>query len=168
MYVCETRPLLQGGRLTAWELQQANIPYTLICDNMAASLMDKGKIQRVFVGADRIAANGDFANKIGTYSIAVLAKYHNVPFHVVAPYTTIDMQCLNGDEIAIEEREADEVRGALGSFGKVLWSPDNAPVYNPSFDVTPGSLVTSFVFDTGVISSMNLYAAPKGFYLTIP
>lgn len=152
VYACETRPLLQGGRLTAWELEQNGIPYTLICDNMAATLMSHGKIDRVLVGADRIAANGDFANKIGTYTMAVLAHHHNVPFHVVAPYTTIDPKCSSGDFIKIEERSADEVRGASGSFGKVRWSPMNAPVYNPAFDVTPAALVSSYILDTGSLS----------------
>ena len=127
VYACETRPLLQGARLTAWELEQSKIPYTLICDNMAATLMSQGKIDRVLVGADRIAANGDFANKIGTYSLAVLAKHHKIPFHVVAPYTTIDPNCPNGNAIKIEERVPDEVRGAKGGFGQVIWSPKNAP-----------------------------------------
>jgi methylthioribose-1-phosphate isomerase len=149
VYACETRPLLQGGRLTAWELELNGIPYTLICDNMAATLMQQQKIDRILVGADRIAANGDFANKIGTYSLAVLAHYHQIPFHVVAPYTTIDPSCPDGASIKIEERSAEEVRGVAGNFGKVCWSPKNAPVYNPAFDVTPASLITSYVFDTG-------------------
>ena len=152
VYACETRPLLQGGRLTAWELEQNGIPYTLICDNMAATLMRQGKIDRVLVGADRIAANGDFANKIGTYGAAVLAHYHDIPFHVVAPYTTIDKHCPDGDAIKIEERSPQEVRGAAGSFGKVCWSPVHAPVYNPAFDVTPASLVSSYILDRGSLS----------------
>ncbi len=152
VYATETRPLLQGGRLTAWELEQNGIPYTLICDNMAATLMREGKIDRVLVGADRIAVNGDFANKIGTYSLAVLAHHHNIPFHVVAPYTTIDPRCPIGDAIKIEERNSDEVRGASGSFGKVIWSPIKAPVYNPAFDVTPAYLVTSYILDRGSLS----------------
>ncbi len=152
VYACETRPLLQGARLTAWELEQSKIPYTLICDNMAATLMRQGKIDRVLVGADRIAANGDFANKIGTYSLAVLAKHHNIPFHVVAPYTTIDPNCPSGHDIKIEERSPEEVRGAKGGFGHVIWSPQNSPVYNPAFDVTPASLVTSYILDTGSFS----------------
>ena len=154
VYACETRPLLQGGRLTAWELQKNGIPYTLICDNMAASLMKSGKIDRVFLGADRIANNGDFANKIGTYCMAVLAKYHGIPFHVVAPYTTIDPACPNGDAIHIEQRSANEVRGAHGSFGSVTWTPVDAPVFNPAFDVTPHALVTSYITEQG-----NLQAA---------
>ncbi len=149
VYACETRPLLQGGRLTTWELERNGIPYTLICDSMAAMLMRQGKIDRVLVGADRIAANGDFANKIGTYSLAVLAHHHQIPFHVVAPYTTIDPACPNGEAIKIEQRASDEVRGAAGSFGKVIWSPVNAPVFNPAFDVTPAELVTSYILDTG-------------------
>ena len=152
VYACETRPLLQGGRLTAWELEKNGIPYTLICDNMAATLMAQGKIDRVLVGADRIAANGDFANKIGTYMLAVLARHHQIPFHVVAPYTTIDPKCPSGTAIKIEERAPDEVRGAAGSFGKVVWSPKGAPVYNPAFDVTPAPLVTSYILDWGSLS----------------
>jgi len=152
VYACETRPLLQGGRLTSWELEQNGIPYTLICDSMAATLMAQGKIDRVLVGADRIAANGDFANKIGTYSLAVLAQYHQIPFHVVAPYTTIDPNCPSGAAIKIEERAPDEVRGASGSFGRVIWSPKTAPVYNPAFDVTPAHLVTTYILDTGSLS----------------
>lgn len=152
VYACETRPLLQGGRLTAWELQECGIPYTLICDNAAATLMRQGKIDRVLVGADRIAVNGDFANKIGTYAVSVLAYQHKIPFHVVAPYTTIDRNCPNGESIQIEQRSAEEVRGAAGSFGKVCWSPKNAPVYNPAFDVTPASFVTSYILDAGSLS----------------
>ena len=151
VYVCETRPLLQGGRLTAWELDKFGIPYTLICDNMVATLMRQGKVDRVLVGADRIAINGDFANKIGTYSLAVLAKFHEVPFHVVAPYTTVDPACKSGQEIVIEERAAKEVRGASGAFGSVTWSLENAPVYNPAFDVTPAELVTSYILDRGIM-----------------
>ena len=164
VFACETRPLLQGGRLTAWELEQNGIPYTLICDNMAATLMRSGKINRVLVGADRIAANGDFANKIGTYSLAVLAHHHHIPFHVVAPYTTIDLMCLDGAGINIEERSPHEVRGASGSFGTVCWSPKEAPVFNPAFDVTPHTLVTSYILDKGnlsadAISPTNAYKA---------
>lgn len=154
VYACETRPLLQGGRLTAWEMEKNKIPYTLICDNMAACLMKAGKIDRVLVGADRIATNGDFANKIGTYSLAVLAYHHNIPFHVVAPYTTIDPNCPSGDAIVIEQRAAKEVRGASGSFGSVIWSPVNAPTFNPAFDVTPAELVTSYIFDKGNVEAV--------------
>lgn len=156
VFVDETRPLLQGGRLTTWELENLGIPYTLISDNMAAMLMRQGKIQKVFVGADRVAANGDFANKIGTYSVAVNAHYHQVAFYPVAPYSTIDPDCPDGNAIPIEERGADEVRGANGSFGQVCWAPVNAPVYNPSFDVTPVSLVSGLVTDRGVYSRADL------------
>ena len=110
VYVDETRPLLQGARLTAWELEQAGIPYSIITDNMAAHMMKIGKVQKIFIGSDRVALNGDFANKIGTYSLSVLAKYHDVPFYPVAPYTTIDFECESGDGIPIEEREAYEVQ----------------------------------------------------------
>ena len=151
VYVDETRPLLQGGRLTAWELEKLQIPYTLICDNMAATLMRAGKIQKIFVGADRVAVNGDFANKVGTYSVAVLAKHHNVPFYPVAPSTTIDVKCPTGNEIPIEERSADEVKGVFGSFGSVRWSPKNANVFNPAFDVTPAELVTAWVIDNKIL-----------------
>ena len=156
VYVCETRPLLQGARLTCWELEKEGIPYTLICDSMAAFLMKQHLVDRVLVGADRIAINGDFANKIGTYSLAVLAHHHQVPFHVVAPYTTIDMACDNGSAIIIEERSPMEVRGACGSFGTAYWSPSSAPVYNPAFDVTPWSLVTSYILDSGVFTQEQL------------
>src|SRR3989338_121167 len=112
VYVGETRPLLQGGRLTAWECVQNNISHEIICDNMAASLMHAKKIDKIFVGADRIAANGDFANKIGTYSLAVLAHYHQIPFYVVAPYTSVDKYCKTGADIRLEHRHPDEVKGA--------------------------------------------------------
>jgi len=150
VYVDETRPLLQGGRLTTYELQRAGIPYTLICDNMAATLMRQGKIQRVFVGADRIALNGDFANKIGTYSVAVVAKYHNIPFHTVAPTSTVDFNCTSGDHIPIEERDKREVQGASGHFGTVRWAPESSHTFNQAFDVTPVELIESIVLDTGV------------------
>lgn len=152
VWVDETRPLLQGGRLTAWELGELGIPYQLICDSMAASLMAKGQVDAVWVGADRIAANGDVANKIGTYSLAVLAKYHGIPFYVAAPHTTLDAHCPNGDAIPIEQRAASEVTGVAGSFGAVQWAPENAAVYNPAFDVTPASLISGWVLDTGVVT----------------
>lgn len=151
VYVDETRPLLQGGRLTTWELQQQGIPHTLICDNMAASLMRQGKIQSVFVGADRIARNGDFANKIGTYSVAVLAYHHQLPFYVAAPYTTFDPHCPNGEAILVEERAAEEVQGYIDGSGKTIsWAPQHSAVYNPSFDITPGTLVKEFIFNAAV------------------
>lgn len=143
VYVDETRPLLQGARITAWELGKLGIAHTLICDNMAAGLMSQGKIQKVFVGADRIAKNGDVANKIGTYGVAVLAHFHRIPFYVVAPRTTFDQSCASGREIPIEQRAADEVRA-----GK---SPTTSPVYNPAFDVTPRELITGIVLDDGIL-----------------
>ncbi|MCW2254660.1 methylthioribose-1-phosphate isomerase [Providencia alcalifaciens] len=152
VWVDETRPLLQGGRLTAWELGELNIPYQLICDSMAASLMAKGLVDAVWVGADRIVANGDVANKIGTYSLAVLAHYHKIPFYVAAPKTTLDADCLNGDLIPIEQRAVNEVIGVSGQFGTVNWAPENAKVYNPAFDVTPAALISAWVLDSGVIT----------------
>jgi methylthioribose-1-phosphate isomerase len=156
VYVDETRPLLQGGRLTTWELTHMKIPHTLICDNMAGFLMAQGKIQKVFVGTDRIAMNGDFANKVGTYSVAVLAHYHKIPFYVVGPWTTVDPRCASGKEIPIEERKAFEVHGVEGSFGKVQWAMDSSPVYNPSFDVTPVDLVTGIVIDDELYTQDDL------------
>ncbi|AXQ99389.1 S-methyl-5-thioribose-1-phosphate isomerase [Pseudoalteromonas piscicida] len=152
VWVDETRPLLQGGRLTSFELDAWQIPYTLICDNMAASLMAAGKVDKIFVGADRIAANGDFANKVGTYNLAVLAHFHNIPFYVVAPITTLDSSCPNGAAIPIEQRAKSEVTGVSGSFGDCQWAPNNAEVYNPAFDVTPASLITGWVLDTGLFT----------------
>jgi methylthioribose-1-phosphate isomerase len=151
VYVDETRPLLQGARLTAWELGKLGIPHTLITDSMAALLLRDGRVQRVFVGADRIAANGDFANKVGTYGLAVNARYHGVPFHPVAPYSTVDPTCATGAAIPIEERRPEEVRG----YGATCWNA-GSPAFNPSFDVTPVSLVTSLVLDKGVIGSEAL------------
>lgn len=153
VFPCETRPLLQGGRLTAWELSKAQIPHTLICDNMAAMVMGQGKIDAILVGADRIARNGDVANKIGTYSLAVLAKYHKIPFYVVAPYTTLDPKCKSGKDIEIELRAASEVKGALG---KVTWAPEQSHVYNPSFDVTPHELITQYILDIGLFTPSTL------------
>ncbi len=152
VWVDETRPLLQGGRLTAWELGELGIPYQLICDSMAASLMAKKQVDAVWVGADRIAANGDVANKIGTYSLAVLANYHGIPFYVAAPQTTLDAHCPNGEAIPIEQRAASEVTGVAGSFGAVQWAPENVAVYNPAFDVTPAELISGWVLDTGVVT----------------
>lgn len=146
VYVDETRPLLQGARLTTWELMRAGIDTTLICDNMAASLMEKCAIDRIFVGADRITLSGDFANKIGTYGLAVLAKYHKVPFYVVAPVSTFDMALKDGSTIPIEERDPDEVRRVLGK----AVAPKNVKAYNPAFDVTPHELVTAFVTEKGI------------------
>ncbi len=136
-YVDETRPLLQGARLSAWELKKHGVPHTLICDNMAGFLMSQGKVNRVFVGADRIAKNGDAANKIGTYSLAVLAKHHGVPFYIVAPRTTFDPACATGKQIPIEERNPLEV--SAGAATESVW--------NPAFDVTPRELITKLIFD---------------------
>ncbi|MBS4025184.1 MAG: S-methyl-5-thioribose-1-phosphate isomerase [Clostridia bacterium] len=147
VWVDETRPLLQGARLTAWELAADGIPATLICDNMAGYLMQKGQVDLVVVGADRIAANGDVANKIGTYSVAILAKEHNIPFYVAAPTSTLDMKIPNGDDIPIEERDSDEVRFV---FGKQI-APKDIPVFNPSFDITPNRLITAIITDQGII-----------------
>lgn len=155
VYVDETRPLLQGGRLTTWELSQKNIPYTLICDNMAASLMQQKKIDAVFVGADRIASNGDTANKIGTYSLAVNAKYHKVPFYVVAPSTTVDSSLANGLEIPVEQRSSAEVQGFVHPDKTIKWSPD-CETYNPAFDVTPENLITAWITEAGVLNKDDI------------
>lgn len=151
VYVGETRPLLQGGRLTTWELEKKGIPYTLICDHMAASLMARGEIDLAIVGADRVACNGDFANKVGTYNIAVLCHYHGIPFYVAAPHTTIDINCPTGREIPIEERPAFEVRGAGYGENYFSWASKKAEVFNPAFDVTPSQLVQGWIFDTKLI-----------------
>jgi methylthioribose-1-phosphate isomerase len=156
VYACETRPLLQGGRLTAWELSQLGIPHTLICDNMAGLLMAQGKIQKIIVGCDRIALNGDFANKVGTYSVAVLAHHHKIPFYVAGPHTTIDWKCENGSQIVIEQRDAAEVRGVAGAFGSVTWAPQDATVLNPAFDVTPAKMVSGWVLDKGVLDQKSI------------
>ncbi|MFA5203613.1 MAG: S-methyl-5-thioribose-1-phosphate isomerase [Lentisphaeria bacterium] len=150
VFVDETRPLLQGARLTAWELARAGIPHTLLCDNMAAALMAAGRVRRIVVGADRIAANGDFANKVGTYGLAVLARHHGVPFVVAAPLTTVDRGCPDGQAIPVEERAAAEVRGFAGAAGAVCWTAPATPAWNPAFDVTPAALVTALVLDCGV------------------
>lgn len=144
---CETRPLLQGARLTCWELLREKIDTTLICDNMAASLMAKGKIDIIFAGADRVASNGDAANKIGTYMLAVLAKYHGVPFYIVAPRSTFDLKIKSGKEIPIEERHADEVTHVAG----VRTAAQGVKVYNPAFDVTPAKLIAGIVTEYGII-----------------
>lgn len=149
-YVDETRPLLQGARLTTWELMREGIDTTLICDNMAASLMAKGKIDMIFVGADRIAPNGDAANKIGTYNLAVLARYHKVPFYVVAPLSTFDFKIKTGKEIPIEERGGDEVRNILG---KPI-APRGVKVHNPAFDITPHELITAIITEKGIFKSI--------------
>lgn len=155
VYVDETRPLLQGGRLTTWELARLGIPYTLICDNMASILMREKKIQKIFVGSDRIALNGDFANKVGTYGVAVSAHFHQVPFYPVAPYTTIDFEIESGNEIPIEERSSEEVKGVV-SPREYQWAPEKASTFNPAFDVTPVDLISGLVLDSGVFSQAAL------------
>ena len=149
VYADETRPFLQGARLTAWEMMHDGIPTTVLCDNMAASLMRQGKIQAVIVGADRIAANGDVANKIGTYGVAILAKEHGIPFYVAAPWSTVDTATPSGDEIEIEQRSAREVTHHVG---KQL-TPHNVEIENPAFDVTPAKYVTAIITERGVIHS---------------
>lgn len=147
VFADETRPLLQGARLTAWELSQAGIPVTLITDGMAGSLMAAGKVDMVIVGADRIAANGDAANKIGTYALAVLAKHHKIPFIVVAPSSTVDRAIATGAEIPIEERAAEEVTQVAGT----RVAAEGARVFNPAFDVTPAALISHIVTEDGVL-----------------
>lgn len=149
----ETRPVLQGARLTAWELMQDKIPVTLITDNMAGSLMRQGKIHLCIVGADRIAANGDVANKIGTYSVAVLAKAHGIPFYVAAPYSTIDLRTKSGADIPIEQRNPQEVTTIHGSHPV---APTGVSVYNPAFDVTPAELVSGIITERGVFTPQEL------------
>ena len=147
----ETRPFLQGARLTAWELVQENIPVTLITDNMSGHLMQRGEIDAVVVGTDRVAANGDVANKIGTYMVAVLAKRHNIPFYVACPLSTIDASLASGNEIPIEERSPDEVLG----FRENKWAAEGVKVRNPSFDVTPAELVTALITEKGIVHEPN-------------
>jgi len=163
VFADETRPFWQGARLTAWELQQDDIPVTVICDNMAGYLMQQGKVDAVIVGADRIAANGDVANKIGTYTVAVLAKEHGIPFYVAAPLSTIDLTLSDGSLIPIEQRDAREVTHC----GEVQLAPSGVDVYNPAFDVTPSRLVTAIITEQGVaqgdyVSQLSQLVA-KGF-----
>ena len=147
VFADETRPFLQGARLTAWELLKDNIPTTVLCDNMSAHLMKQGRIQAVIVGADRIAANGDTANKIGTYAVSILAKEHGIPFYVAAPWSTIDIATAHGDLIPIEQRSAREV---THSNGKQM-TPDGAAIENPAFDVTPAKYITAIITERGVL-----------------
>ena len=161
VFADETRPLLQGARLTTWELMREGIDTTLICDNMAAGLMAKGLIDKVFVGADRIAANGDTANKIGTYNVAVLAKHHRIPFYVVAPLSTFDFNISTGKDIPIEERDGDEVRTLCEKFT----APKNVKVYNPAFDITPNKLITAIVTENGIFRK-PYSAVAKGLRIT--
>jgi methylthioribose-1-phosphate isomerase len=151
VFVDETRPLLQGARLTAWELTQRKIPATLICDNMAGQVMREGRVQAVVVGADRIAANGDTANKIGTYSVAVLAHAHGIPFYVAAPSTTFDLSLASGDGIPIEQRKAEEI---THGFGKQT-APTGVDVYNPAFDVTPAKYIKAIITECGIIEPVT-------------
>jgi methylthioribose-1-phosphate isomerase len=147
VYADETRPLLQGARLTAFELQRAGVPVTLICDNMAATVMAQKKVDLVIVGADRITASGDFANKIGTYGVAILAKEHGIPFYCAAPSSTIDLRLSSGNQIPIEERLSEEI---THGFGKQT-APSGIQVFNPAFDVTPAKYVTAFITEKGVV-----------------
>jgi len=147
----ETRPFLQGARLTAWEMVQENIPVTLITDNMAGHLMAQGEIDAVIVGTDRVAANGDVANKIGTYMVAVLAQRHGIPFYVACPLSTIDLTLATGKDIPIEERSAEEVKG----FRDTQWAAAGVKIRNPSFDVTPAELVTALITEKGVVAQPN-------------
>ena len=148
VYACETRPLLQGARLTTWELKQDNIPATLITDNMAGYAMQQEKIDAVIVGADRVANNGDVVNKIGTYSLAILAKHHKIPFFVACPTSTIDFYTKNGAGIEIEQRDISEITG----YGNCKWAPDNINCLNPAFDCTQNSLITALITEKGVLN----------------
>jgi len=151
VYADETRPLLQGARLTAWELQQAGVDVTVICDNMAGLLMQQGKVDLIITGADRIAANGDVANKIGTYQVAVLADAHDVPFYVAAPSSTFDMDTPDGAAIPIEQRSADEIRRGFGR----QTVPEDVKCYCPAFDVTPARLIRAIITEKGIIQPIN-------------
>src|SRR5205807_646737 len=151
LFADETRPLLQGARLTAWELQQRGIDVTLICDNMAAQVMKEGRVHMVIVGADRIAANGDTANKIGTYGVALLAQAHAIPFYVAAPSSTFDLRLPTGDAIPIEQRDSREV---THGFGRQT-APDGVKVYNPAFDVTPAGLIAGIITEEGLIQPVT-------------
>ena len=151
VYADETRPLLQGSRLTAFELAAAAVPVTLICDDMAAQVMREGRIDMVITGADRIAANGDAANKIGTYNLAILAKHHGIPFYVAAPSSTFAMPLETGDDIPIEQRASEEITQGFGQ----RTAPDGVPTYSPAFDVTPHTLITAIVTEKGIIQPVN-------------
>ncbi len=161
VWVDETRPRGQGARLTAWELGQEGVSHTLIADTVIGSLMAQHRVDRVIVGADRIAQNGDVANKIGTYSLAVLAKAHGIPFYVAAPWTTYDPGCAHGDLIPIEERSENEVRHAEGPDGPVLVASAASRCWNPAFDVTPARLITGIVTETGIFEPSRLHEASE-------
>jgi methylthioribose-1-phosphate isomerase len=147
VWVGETRPVLQGARLTAWELRRSNVPMTLVSDSAAGSLMASGLVDAVVVGADRIAENGDVANKVGTYQLAVLAVHHRIPFYVAAPFSTVDLDTPTGEAVVIEERDPREVTHPLG----VPFAAEGTPAFNPAFDVTPAALITAIVTDRGII-----------------
>lgn len=157
VYADETRPLLQGARLTTWELQQRGVPVTLICDSMAGQVMKERRVQAVITGADRIAANGDSCNKIGTYSVALLAKAHGIPFYIAAPSSTFDLSLATGDEIPIEEREPEEITIGMGR----QTAPTDTKVYNPAFDVTPAELIQAIITEKGIISPVNTESVAK-------
>jgi len=157
VFVDETRPLLQGSRLTAWELKRAKIYTTVICDNMAAALMRAGKINMIITGADRIATNGDAANKTGTYGLSVLAKAHGIPFYIAAPSSTFDLKTKTGKDIPIEQRSADEIRFC----GSKQTSPNGVDIYNPAFDVTPAENITAIITERGVIEKPNAHKIAK-------
>ncbi|MCK9595228.1 MAG: S-methyl-5-thioribose-1-phosphate isomerase [Candidatus Omnitrophica bacterium] len=161
VYACETRPLLQGARLTSWELSKKGMDVTLICDNMAAALMAQGKIDKVIAGADRICANGDTANKIGTYSLAVLSRYHKIPFYIAAPASTFDLKMENGRQICIEQRSSEEITEL---FFKKRSAPKGIKTFNPAFDVTDNRLISAIITDKGVIKppyALNIKKAIK-------
>jgi methylthioribose-1-phosphate isomerase len=164
VYADETRPLLQGARLTTWELLQRGIDVTLICDSMAAHVMKEGKVQLVIVGADRIAANGDTANKIGTYGVALLAHAHCIPFYVAAPSSTFDLSLANGSQIPIEERDPREV---THGFGRAT-APEGVKVYNPAFDVTPARLIAGIITEKGLIRPVNTESIRNILYVASP
>ncbi len=151
VYADETRPLLQGARLTTWELMQRGVDVTLICDSMAAQVMREGRVQAVITGADRITANGDTANKIGTYGVALLARAHNLPFYVAAPSSTFDLALTHGDQIPIEQRPAHEITCGMGK----QTAPDGVQVYNPAFDVTPAQLITAIITERGILTPVT-------------
>lgn len=160
VYADETRPLLQGARLTAWELQEAGVDVTLICDNMASVVMKEGKIQAVLVGCDRVAANGDTANKIGTSSVAILAKHFNIPFYVCAPLSTVDLECQTGEDIHIEVRPSDEI---TTKWYEKPMAPNGVKTYNPAFDVTDHELITAIITENGITYAPFNESLPKMF-----
>ncbi|MBN2712713.1 MAG: S-methyl-5-thioribose-1-phosphate isomerase [Planctomycetes bacterium] len=157
VYSDETRPLCQGSRLTTWELMRAGVPVTLICDNMAAQVMREGRIDIVVTGADRIAANGDSANKIGTYGVAILAKFHGIPFYIAAPSSTFDLSLKDGSQIPIEERHPEEIKNGFGKWT----APRKAKIYNPAFDVTPAGLIAGIITERGIIEKPNTAKVKK-------